>query len=127
MSKKSKKIILKKFNTDLKRRGYTEIQSVLHKRNTPEKIVEERTGEICQPDIVAHHNGSVLVYKIGVADEIEKNTDRFIRTCKAIQQYVRKRKGRFSLIVPTQKFDTCLSLLNKNNLEKIGLLQLKMD
>ena len=51
--------------------------------------------------------------------------EKFIRKCNILQQYAASKKGKLYLIIPIQLLDRVIMEINKNNLENIGILQIK--
>jgi hypothetical protein len=125
MDQKIKKKILQKVHDYLLEKDYSDFRADLKNLDKPKKIVEKRTGEIFQPDMTANYEKSSYVFEIEMGENIESNKEKFIRKCKILQQYATDKSGKLYLIIPVQKLDRILTEINKNNLENIGILQIK--
>jgi hypothetical protein len=93
-------------------------------KDNPINIVEGSGNNEFEPDLTAQYKNSVHIYKIESGKDIEREKDKFIRKCKALQNYANSKKGQLHLIVPIEHFEKVLTEINKNNLENVGILQI---
>lgn len=124
MHTKQKKDILKSVRNYLLDEGFDEIRVNPEDAIKPKKIVEERSGAIYQPDMVASDAGSSHIFQVVKPDNIESYTDEFIKKCNIFERHAASKNGKLYLIVPMQYFDKTIRLINKNNLENIGIVQI---
>jgi len=123
MDRERKKDILKSVKNYLINEGFEEVMTDLEDSKKPKKIVEERTGRIYEPDMVATAEGSSFIFHIVRSQNIMEETDKFIRECNIFERHATAKKGKLYLIVPVQYFEDTIGLINKNNLENVGILQ----
>jgi hypothetical protein len=108
----------------LSKKGFTGFRADLEEMESPKKIVEKRTGKIYQPDLTADHKDSSYIFEIEMGESIEKSKDQFVKKCDVFQQHAATKKGKLYLIVPIEHFEKVLTVINKNNLENVGILQI---
>jgi len=125
MDQKLKRKILEKVHTYLNDKDYSNFRADLKNLEKPKKIVEKRTGEIYQPDMTANYKKSSYVFELEMGENLESHKEKFIRKCKILQQYASSKKGKLYLIIPIQQLDRVITMINRNNLENIGILQIK--
>ncbi|HSG68409.1 MAG TPA: hypothetical protein VK994_06870 [Bacteroidales bacterium] len=124
MTIEHKKDILRSVREYLTNEGFEEIMTDLDDSKKPKKIVEEQTGNIYQPDLVALDDGSSHIFQIVHPDNLIGKSDRFIRECSIFERHAAAKNGKLYLIVPIQYFEKTIGLINNNNLENIGILQI---
>lgn len=124
MDPKLKKGILNAVTEYLAKKGFTGFRSGLDSMEPPKKIVEKRTGKIYQPDMTADHKDSSYIFEIEMGESVEKSNEHFIKKCDVFQQQAASKKGKLYLIVPIEQFEKVLTVINKNNLENVGILQI---
>jgi len=107
----------------LHQEGFHDIRADLGNMNKPKKIVEERSGDIFQPDMMASQEDSSFLFEIETGENLDANNELFVRKCKLFQQYADSKNGKLYLIVPIQYFRKVLTHLNRNNLKHVGILQ----
>lgn len=125
MDKKMKKKVLEVVYNYLKERGYENFKADLLDTDNPKKIVEKGAGNIFKPDMTATHNENDYIFELEMGNSFDNDKERFIKKCKAFQQYAAEHNGKLYLIVPIEHFDAILTNVNKYNLENIGILQLQ--
>jgi len=125
MDQRVKQKILEKVYNYLNEKDYSDFRADIKNFDKPKKIVEKRTGEIFQPDMTAIYEKSAFVFEVEMGDNLESKREKFIRKCKVLQQYAASKKGKLYLIIPIQQLDRIITVINKNNLENIGILQIK--
>ncbi len=124
MNRDYRKDVLESVKDYLINEGFEEVMTDLEDSRKPKKIVEERTGQIFEPDMVASNKDSSFIFHIVKPDHLSKTTDEFIRECSIFEQHASAKNGKLYLIVPTQYFERTIGLINKNNLENVGILQI---
>lgn len=125
MDQRVKRKILEKVYSYLNERDYSDFRADLKNFDKPKKIVEKRTGEIFQPDMTANYERSSYVFEVEMGDNLATQKEKFIRKCKILQQYAASKQGKLYLITPVQQLDKVITEINKNNLENVGILQIK--
>ena len=120
---KKKELILDAVRKYLKEMKYDHFKTYPLGKDKPLNIIEDSNSKEFEPDLTAEYKDSVHIYKIEDGENIERDKDKFIRKCKALQRYAISKKGQLHLIVPIQHFEKVLTEINKHNLENIGILQ----
>jgi hypothetical protein len=124
MTSDVRKDILRSVHNYLKKEGFKDFRSELEDTNNPKKIVEERTGHIFQPDMVATQDEIQYIFEIAEAEHIDLMHHKTIKKWCLFEKHAASKNGKLYLIVPVQHFDKLIRLINRNNLEKVGILQI---
>ena len=127
MDNKLKKSVLQEVYNYLKEKGYKDFKAKLLSIENPIKIVEKQSGNTYEPDMTATLDNSSYIFEIEMGENIKIDKEKFIKKCKAFQNYAETKNGKFSLIIPIEQFDKIMTEINKNNLENIGILQLQIS
>lgn len=127
MDKKLKKSVLEEVYNYLKGKGYKDFKAKLLSIENPIKIVEKQSGNTYEPDMTATLDNSSYIFEIEMGENISIDKEKFIKKCKAFQNYAETKNGKLSLIIPIEQFDKIMTEINKNNLENIGILQLQIS
>jgi hypothetical protein len=124
MTSEVRRDILRSVHNYLKDEGFYDFRSNLEETENPKRIVEERTGHIFQPDMVASYNDAPYIFEIAEAEYIDFNNESTIKKWSAFEKHAASKNGKLYLIVPVQHFDKLIRLVNRNNLERVGILQI---
>jgi hypothetical protein len=117
--------ILESVSNYLKNKGFSDFRADLEDFDQPKKIVEKRSGEIYQPDMTAFFGKECYYFEIEMGEEIDSSRDDFVRKCSILQQHAASKDGKLYLIVPEDNFEKVLQVINRNNLENVGILQIR--
>lgn len=107
----------------LQEEGFHDIRADVDDMEKPKKIVEQRSGDIFQPDVMASQEDSSFLFEIETGENLDTENEVFVRKCKLFQQYADSKNGKLYLIVPIQYFKKVLTYLDRNNLKNVGILQ----
>jgi hypothetical protein len=124
MKLETKKEILRAVSDYLDKEGFDHIRAQLDNMEKPKNIAGNISGNIFRPDMVACHRDASYVFEIETGEGIEKEYDRFINKCRLFQEYASSKKGKLYLIVPIQQFDKVLAVLNRNEFDRTGIIQI---
>lgn len=127
MTSEVRKDILRSVHNYLKNEGFKDFRSELEDTQNPKKIVEERTGHIFQPDMVATQDEIPYIFEIAEAENIGLKDDSTVKKWSLFEKHAASKNGKLYLIVPVQHFDRLIRLINRNNLEKVGIIQISAD
>jgi hypothetical protein len=126
MDNKLKKSVLQEVYNYLKEKGYKDFKAKLLSIENPKKIVEKQSGNTYEPDMTASLDNSSYLFEVEMGENMKIDKEKFIKKCKAFQNYAETKNGKLYLIVPIEQFDKIMAEVNKNNLENIGILQLQI-
>ena|SRR5210317_72950 len=123
MSKNRKENLLLGVYKYLKSKDFENFLSVVEELKTPEKVVEEQTGDVYIPDLTATHNGALCLFDLLTEKLSEGKQDMFIQRWDVLNKHAQSIDGKYYIIISVDQFDQLMTLINKHNLENIGILQ----
>lgn len=117
--------ILEAMHQYLQRKGYSDFYSTIDSMDNPKIKVSYNEDQFILPDMTARKDGKEYIFEVELGNRIASGD--FLTKCRAIYKAANKRGARLYLVVPVETFDKTLQIINRNNLENIGILQINMN
>lgn len=124
MSVRLKSTILEAMHEYLKNKGFSGFRSKIEAMEDPEQIKNRENGNSFVPDMTAQKDGINYIFEVELGDKL--SNQEFLEKCKALHLEAKKKTGKLYLVVPVEKMDKTLQIINKNNLENVGILQINI-
>jgi hypothetical protein len=111
----------------LKSKDFKDFSSILKELDPPKKIVEKQNDEVFTPDLTATHKGTLCLFDL-VLDKLSgENQNKLIKRWEVINNHAQSTNSKYYIIINVDQFDLLMALINKHNLENIGILQFESN
>jgi hypothetical protein len=127
MKDKFKERLLLGVYKHLSSKDFTNFNAKIEKFTPPKKIVEEQSNEAYIPDLTATHSGTSCLFDLVLDKFTEENEGDIVKRWSTIYKHAQSIDGKYYLVINVDQFDDLMVMINKYNLENIGILQFESN
>jgi len=127
MEHKNKENLLLGVYKYLNNKGFENFLAQVRELQTPKSIVEKQSGISYIPDLTATKDGIFCIFELVSGESNKKTSEEWIRKWKVLNEHATAQEGKFHLVVHVDQFEEIIAIINKHNLENIGIIQFESN
>ncbi|MEE4256454.1 MAG: hypothetical protein V2I47_05415 [Bacteroidales bacterium] len=127
MEHKNKERLLLGVYKYLDNKGFENFLAQVKELQTPKSIAEKQSGASYIPDLTATKDGTLCIFELVSGEANQEKTEQWIKRWRALNQHASSQEGKFYLIVHVDQFEEIIAIINKHNLERIGIMQFESN
>lgn len=127
MEPKNKESLLLGVYKYLNNKGFENFLAQVKELQTPKSIAEKQSDATYIPDLTATKDGTFCIFELVLGEADQETTEQWVKKWKALNQHAFSQEGKFYLIVHVDQFEEIIAIINKHNLENIGIMQFESN